>query len=535
MAVASRARAAALDSLGVVLALVLALAVFWVTERRIAGAVGLSSYPLDDSWIHLHFARNLAEGSGFAYNPGVPVSGSTAPLWTLLLAGAFALFGSTPVWAKGLGIAAALGTALLTRRLVWLWTESRLLALVGGILAAVSGPLVWGALSGMEVSLAALLVTAALVAHTTGRAGTTAFLLGLGALARPEAVLLVPLVWLAEPITLRRTAMFAGVVGALLAPWVLFNLATAGTPLPATASAKIEGGLVGFLSGAREPLAATLVRRPWQFERDWVRWLASADVLLPALVLVGLWALWRVRGRAAALPAAVLVLHPIGMALLAPYRGPGFQEGRYSIHLLPLAIAVALAGVHTLSLLGRGQGEGAKGEGTWRRASRRVLAGALLAAALWSLPAAATRYAWAVQNIDAMHVHLGRWVAANTPRGARLALNDVGAIAYVSRREVVDLMGLVTPAIIPHRRRGEEGVLGYLERACPDYLIIFPAWFPALSAMTDRFTPIYRISLAHNTVAGADEMVVYETPWNRWRGAGVRCAERARNAVGLGR
>ena len=26
--------------------------------------------------------------------------------------------------------------------------------------------------------------------------------------------------------------------------------------------------------------------------------------------------------------------------------------------------------------------------------------------------------------------------------------------------------------------------------------------------------------LAHNTVAGADEMVVYETPWSRWRAVG---------------
>ena len=78
----------------------------------------------------------------------------------------------------------------------------------------------------------------------------------------------------------------------------------------------------------------------------------------------------------------------------------------------------------------------------------------------------------------------------------------MGAIAYVSRREVVDVMGLVTPAIIAYRQNGEPGVLRYLERNCPDYLVIFPAWFPVLAAMTDRFRPIYRITLAHNTVAG---------------------------------
>src|SRR5258707_11670980 len=77
-------------------------------------------------------------------------------------------------------------------------------------------------------------------------------------------------------------------------------------------------------------------------------------------------------------------------------------------------------------------------------------------------------------------------------------------------------MGLVTPAILPYRREGESGVLRYLEQACPDYLILFPAWFPTLSAMTDRFRPVYRVRLDHNTVAGADDLVVYEAILSRW-------------------
>ncbi|HXD99632.1 MAG TPA: hypothetical protein VN646_23970, partial [Candidatus Acidoferrum sp.] len=72
------------STLRLVLAAVLPLALFVMRERLVAGTSG---FPLDDSWIHLHFARNLAEGAGFAYNPGRPVAGSTAPLWTLLLGG----------------------------------------------------------------------------------------------------------------------------------------------------------------------------------------------------------------------------------------------------------------------------------------------------------------------------------------------------------------------------------------------------------------------------------------------------------------
>jgi hypothetical protein len=520
----SGGRAGAPDFLWILLALAGGLGLFLLREQQIADASGAISFPLDDSWIHLHFARNLAEGRGFSYNPGVPVAGSTAPLWTLLLGGVFALLGSHPVWAKVLGALAALGAAAAARGLAAEWTRSRGWALAGGLATALAGPLVWGALSAMEVSLAALLVTAALLAHASGRHWLTALLSGLAALARPEAVLLVPLIWLAGPLTLRRAASLLGVPAALLVPWVAFNLATVGSPLPATAAAKIEGGLVGVLSGAREPAALTLLWRPWAFLQEWAVWLAGVNPLLPLLIPVGLWALGRASGRRALAPAAVLLVHPIGMALLAPYRGPGFQEGRYSIHLLPLAIVVAVLALfsltRTLSLRGRGQGAGL------RRAAAPAMAALLLAGSLWSLWPAAGRYAWAVQNINAMQVHLGRWVAAHTPPQARLALNDVGAIAWVSRREVVDVMGLVTPAIIPYRRDGELGVLRYLERACPDYLIIFPAWFPALAGMRDRFIPVYRVRLEHNTVAGADEMVVYETPWNRWRPGGQPCAGR---------
>jgi len=201
------------------------------------------------------------------------------------------------------------------------------------------------------------------------------------------------------------------------------------------------------------------------------------------------------------------------MAMLAPYRAPSFQEGRYSIHLLPLALVVAVIALTPLF-----SSSALAPSGGWVRSRLGWIASAaLLLGAVAALPSAATRYGWAVQNIEAMQVHLGHWVARHTPPTARLGLNDVGAIAYISRREVVDVVGLITPAIIPFRRAGETGVLRYLEQVCPDYLIVFPAWFPAVSEMTDRFQPVYRVRLEHNEVAGADEQVVYETVWSRWR------------------
>ena len=206
------------------------------------------------------------------------------------------------------------------------------------------------------------------------------------------------------------------------------------------------------------------------------------------------------------------MLHPVALALVAPYRGPAFQTGRYSIHLLPLTTVVAVAGLGALLA---------------RLPERLGLRPAALAAAALALVLplgpASRAYAWGVQNINAMQVRLGRWVARTTPPDALLAVNDVGALAYFGNRRIIDLMGLVTPDAVVARRQGDAGLVRYVVARCPDYLVIFPTWFPALAARRDLFRPIERVRLDHNLVSGGDEMVVYETVWNRWTPGRTPC------------
>jgi hypothetical protein len=262
--------------------------------------------------------------------------------------------------------------------------------------------------------------------------------------------------------------------------------------LPATAAAKIEGGLIGWLTGVSEPTRTTFVGRPWEFLVEWARWLFTTHALLPLLIAIAIVAIWWRAGRGLAVPALVLLAHPLAMALLAPYRGPAFQEGRYSMHLLPLAF-VAIAVVAP------------RARGWWLVAAAVVY----LAVAGYALPGAAVRYGWAVQNINTMQVHLGRWIDRELPRDARLAVNDIGAIAYFSRREIIDLMGLVTPAVLPYRREGERGVLRFVLERCPTHLVIFPTWFPTIAAMDTLLEEHYRVTLLHNEVSGGPTMVVY--------------------------
>jgi hypothetical protein len=409
-----------------------------------------------------------------------------------VLALASALTGPSPATVKVVGVVLTIAAAIVTGRAVLAWGACRSVALAAAVALVWTGPMVWGALSGMEVSLAALLVAAVLWAHAGGRWLLVAVLAGLAGLARPEALLLVPLLLLSRPLSLGQRAGFVVVVAILLTPAVAFSVATVGAPIPATAAAKIDGGVLGWLTGVREPVATMLLGRPSQYFQAWLRWMWATHWLLPLAIGAGVVGAWARRGRALGVVALALVLHPFGMAVLAPYRDPSFQEARYSLHLLPIAFAAAAVALGSLE--GRG---------------RQILGVCYLVVALGFLPAAAERYAWGVQNINAMQVHLGRWVAARTPESARIAVNDVGAIAFFSRREIIDLMGLVTPAIIPYRREGEHGVIRYIAETCPDYVIVFPNWFPELTGRSTLLAPIYRVRLARNEVSGGPEMVVY--------------------------
>ncbi|MBN2499218.1 MAG: hypothetical protein JXB38_00545, partial [Anaerolineales bacterium] len=55
----------------------------YIVASALTHAVG---FPLDDAWIHQTYARNLGMYGEWSFYPGQPSAGSTAPLWSVLLA-----------------------------------------------------------------------------------------------------------------------------------------------------------------------------------------------------------------------------------------------------------------------------------------------------------------------------------------------------------------------------------------------------------------------------------------------------------------
>jgi len=146
-------------------------------------------FPLDDSWIHLTYARNLALRGEWAFLPGVPSAGSTAPLWSALLAIGFLIRLAPYAWTYFLGglllFALATLAEISARRLL---ASYRPRVPLIGLFFAFEWHLVWSAGSGMETLLHASLVTMVLVLLTdpSPRPLTLGLLAALSVWARPE-------------------------------------------------------------------------------------------------------------------------------------------------------------------------------------------------------------------------------------------------------------------------------------------------------------------------------------------------------------
>lgn len=452
-------------------------------------------FPLDDAWIHQTYARNLALHGEWAFNPGKSSGGSTAPLWSTLLAIGFLLKLAPYGWAYLLGAAALWGISVLgenaARRLVPNYHPR--FPWVGAALA-LEWHLVWAAASGMETLLFALLATAALIQIISGsqKYFLLGILTGVSVWVRPDGVTLlgpaVLVILLSQPSWSRRlrTLVNFGVgFGSPFAFYLLFNLIISGHPWPNTFYAK-QAEYAAYL---KLPFLERLGGEALQ------PLIGVGIILLPGLGLVTISA---IRRRAWGVLAAEAWL--IGfLALYAWFLPVTYQYGRYVMPVMPIYFLLGLAGMIEF-VLGKWQG--------WRwmlREGWRILTGIVIVC-FWVL--GASSYAKDVAYIDNEMVTTAQWVAENIPSGSLIAAHDIGAMGYFGRHELVDLAGLITPQVIPFIR-DEKKLASYLDERGVNYLIVFPDWYPTL---TKGRHPIFITSTIYAPNSGGSNMAVYQWP-----------------------
>ncbi|MHB1006392.1 MAG: hypothetical protein ACYC3S_12255 [Chloroflexota bacterium] len=456
----------------------------------------LGPITIDDAYITFRYARNIAEGMGFVYNPGEHVLGTTTPLYTLILAGFYRLgLQDLPSVAFALN---ALADGLTTILLFRLTQRLALGNLWSGVLASLFAvsPLGIGlAVGGMESSFFTLLVVASALSCLGDRPALAGLTAGIAAVARPEGALLGVL-FVVRYLLERRLPPRAAVLGLVLPvlPWLVFAVWWFGGPLPQTLTAKAGIYKVPILENLSSmldwlgPIAVTgMLASLWLAGKaaGYIRCRPEALILLAFAPLVfGAYLFVSVKG-ARVFPWYMVPLSPFALfSAVAAFR-------RLTVKLPPTVTAVVITMLLGMSLFGFNLG---------RDPNRDFLAPDLLNVTREGGYAAAARF-----------------VAPRLDGDGAVALPEIGAFGYVSRAYVLDLLGLVSPEAIPFyplpgALSADNAVPeGLLRQRRPDYIVSLDRFLQKDLIEADWFRRDYRLAASFESrIWNSTSVLVFE-------------------------
>jgi hypothetical protein len=503
----------------------IAVGLLFVLDRSPGTDAALSGFPLDDTWIHMVYAQNLAQYGLPYYNPGVLEAGFTSPLWMVF--GAIAHIISSTIGVsvvpliKILGILLAWLTSVaifeICRRFTNYWVSS----LLGALYLATLPIMAFSQVSGMEVCLAACMSTWAILVLLKGRFLLGGVLLGLATMARPEHTILTALVVLMFILSrspksyrrkLNRISKILLPTLVLLLLWSLLCLGINGHLMPNTYYAKSSTHQVVEAFG--RIIGEVVLGMPVMF--------LFSGILL---YLAGILYMLRSRHRPIAL---TLIFYPwlfmfgIAASRDMPYAcGQYFYWLRYVVPGLPFLFVVISAGFEFLWRAAKETlGAGSKNKVAWLVHAAIVL---LVIVTWMKLPGQlrfrSSQFAWNCQNMNEVQVELGKWVNDNTPPDAVIAVNDAGALSYFGKRKTIDLVGLNNLAILFNPQLAAElrielsTMIEFMKSESSRYLIIIPSWFPLTRSpqFEDYFRMVEYRKSENYTICGApqDLMAVY--------------------------
>ena len=504
-------------------------------------------FPLDDSWIHQVYGRNLGQHSEWSFISGDPSAASTAPFYTVMLAVGYALNLPHMVWTHTLGVLALAVAAMIGARMVdKLLPDDRIAGLVAGLTLIFSWHLLWAAASGMETMLFSTLVLALMwLAWRDDDSTRSGVIFGVVAAltvsTRPEGILAAGLAGLVyvvhrvlshwrlfnlnvssggraevrpydhrrdsrtpflssgvdQPGTIYRapTRWIKGAMGAfaiMIAPYLLLNLSLGGGLLPDTSEAKyiqhrplLAQPYLDRLWGMTEPIlaGAQALLIPGMVYMVYRALRCDIRWLLPLFWAVGLIALY-----AARLPAT-------------------YQHGRYVIPALPGLIVLGAAGTYYFVVV-------TKEIMLARIPARTLAAAAVVSLVYFALVLGRDVYRTDVAIIEEEMVAPAQWMRDNLPQDALLAVHDIGAVGYFADRlTILDIAGLVSPEVTP-LIGDPDGLWALMQERDARYLMAFTDQVPGQDVTDPRLCFHYQSDGTTATANGGSKMVIYRLAWD---------------------
>jgi len=501
----------------------------YLAITKILADAGRPAMPLDDSFIHLVYAKRFAQGHPFTFSPGEGFSsGATSFLWPLLLAPfqLFGLHGLSAIWGCWLlGTLLHAATAVETRRLVEpicgtgaAWGAAAMCLLFGAF--------TWFAWSGMEtIALTWAMVRTARMAadyceadareQTFSRAMRLGLMAALCPLFRPEGGLFsvaafVVIAWKGSSVEGRfatvkaRSPALVPMAAVVLQP--LVNFIATGHARSTTAMVKWAVGNPYYVGAKLTGVVGGNIR---MLLDDLLGGGAYTAIFIPEhanyVIGAGLLALFPVAFLTKKVPRAALgLLLALGTLIPCTFLTILWNRVRYIYPFAPgwfFLVACLGAGLERLAVR-------FKKELTFVGALTTGLAAGALSTKLdWTLKDLAN----SARAIDQQQVTLGEWAKANLPQDAVVGVSDTGAIAYMSDRKTFDVVGLTTEGEAKYWVGGPGSRYEHYEHldadVRPTHFILYPQWMACPPVLGERLT---EATVTDQSILGGTTMVAYD-------------------------
>lgn len=488
------------------------LSLLFLQNRVLQTTHGIFMYPLDDPFIHLELAKNLAQQRTWGINPNEFSSASSSILYTLLLALFIKLFSAHVLLPFVMNAIA--GVVLIVVLQHWLTRQN--ISAAGQIIILLCvvffTPLPIVIMSGMEHTFQCLFVFLFITSATEWmerlekgkeiRNGVPWKVLAYGALVtaiRFEGLFLIAVLCLL--LLFRKRVAAAFILGAVsVLPVVLFgiiSLLKGSYFLPNSVIVKSEGASLS-LTGIFYFLGNILVEK-LTFAKAGITAIATQRLLL-------------------LLPAAYLIFHTI-IRQRPAYRF--FLVTVFAVTVLHLSLAAtgwfyryeAYLVLCSVMILGTLAFKGGKDFFHGRLNDVKVLVFALLFLLLFPLvlrsAAAFSKASQACINIYEQQYQMGQF-AKRFYNNAVVAANDIGAVSYYTQSPVLDLWGLGNFQVAKSKKehRWTPGFLDSLARQKGATIaIVYDSWFDP--QLLHRWQKVATWKIPNNVICGDDTVSFY--------------------------
>ena len=420
-------------------------------------------FTIDDAYITLRYAENIARGNGFVYNPGEHVYGTTTPLLTFILAAFSRMTQHALLAGKILNILADAAVAVMLFGFAGRFGGSRWVGYLAALLYGLNPiPIKWSA-SGMETGLYIFLICLSFWQYERQRFRAAYIFAALATLTRIDGALIFGVLLTADIVHRRRGLWTDAVIGAFpLLLWAGFALLYFGSPIPHSAWAKrITYGGHAPLEAFGEILRKLLFRHGAY----------SAIAAIPAFI--GMF--WITVRRRRGWP---MVAWWFGYWAFFVLTGSKLQ-GWY---LAPAVWVYTLSTALGVGIIARIVVE--KRLSSWARAwfARPALAIGALTVISVSMVLIRERYVEEKSTIGTLEGQVSRpiglWLAEHAAPTDTVCLESIGAVGYYSGLYILDEVGLVSPAVVPFNQQtpGTPNFGGIVRAFTPTYYVWWESW-----------------------------------------------------------